>query len=551
MKITANSLRSMKMRFAVSFVFFVAALFLVIAITSMRQLKQAASITASIAGMPVLQKAAAVIDGDRHERLAHSLDPTDPFYREAQEKLRALKAETQCLYLYTMAPYRKGVHRFILDAEDPDSEFFSPLGSEETLDDYDRAYLLTYETKSPQCTRLMYQSKWGRLISAYMPIVNSQGEVVGVIGIDFDGAEVYAAIQSGIWQQCAFAVIFVTIGLFFYFLLLRDLTRQNEALLQMSQRSEATSQAKSDFLARMSHEIRTPMNAITGMAELALREDMPAAAYEHILTIKQAGANLLSIINDILDFSKIETGRLEIVPGKYLFASLVNDVVSIIRMRVIDAQVRFVVNIDCDIPNELVGDEIRIRQVLLNLLSNAVKYTEKGFVSFTVFGEIRDESTVNLVIEVTDSGKGIRPEDIEKLFGAFVQIDLAGNRGIEGTGLGLAITRSIIKAMDGEIAVHSEYGKGSTFAVTLPQKFLSRAKLASVDKPEEKSVLVYEQREIFANSIVCTADNLGVTCVLALNDDEFYEKMASEAFSFVFVSPDLLERAKSILARLG
>jgi signal transduction histidine kinase len=143
--------------------------------------------------------------------------------------------------------------------------------------------------------------------------------------------------------------------------------------MDLATRVEAASKSKSDFLAKMSHEIRTPMNAITGRAELALREDTLAAAKEHVFTIKQAGANLLSIINDILDFSKIESGKMELIPTDYMFSSLVNDAVSITRMKIMDSRLNFVVNIDSNIPNALRGDETRIRQVLLNILSNAAK----------------------------------------------------------------------------------------------------------------------------------------------------------------------------------
>jgi nitrogen-specific signal transduction histidine kinase len=158
-----------------------------------------------------------------------------------------------------------------------------------------------------------------------------------------------------------------------YSVMINEINEKNVRLVELKEMAEVASKAKSDFLAKMSHEIRTPMNAIIGMAELALREDTLIGAREHILTVKQSGANLLSIINDILDFSKIESGKLEIVPGDYSFSSLVNDVISIIRMRVVDSQVSFVVNIDSNIPNALIGDEIRIRQVLLNLLGNAAK----------------------------------------------------------------------------------------------------------------------------------------------------------------------------------
>jgi len=313
--------------------------------------------------------------------------------------------------------------------------------------------------------------------------------------------------------------------------------------------TEAASKAKSDFLAKMSHEIRTPMNAIIGMAELALRESRPNIIREHIITIKQAGANLLSIINDILDFSKIESGKLEIIPSDYQFSSLINDVVSIIRMRVVDSNLIFVVNIDCKVPNSLFGDEARIRQAMLNLLTNAVKYTKKGFVSFSVGGEITEDN-VFLTIDVTDSGNGIKQEDLRKLFGEFVQIDSASHKGIEGTGLGLVITKKLVNAMGGDISVQSEYGKGSTFTITLSQKIRSPEPLASVENPEEKSVLVYEPSEIYANSIICTVDNLGVICHRAENDYDLREKLQMKDYTFLLVSYPLLINAKAIIREL-
>jgi len=320
--------------------------------------------------------------------------------------------------------------------------------------------------------------------------------------------------------------------------------------MEISKKVEAASNAKTDFLAKMSHEIRTPMNAITGMAELALREKISDAAREQVITIKQAGANLLSIINDILDFSKIESGKMEIVPSNYQFSSLVNDVVSIIRMRVVDTNLSFVVNVDCNVPNSLFGDEVRIRQVLLNVLSNAVKYTKKGFVSFSVSGEI-SEDNVLLTIDVTDSGNGIKQEDLEKLFGEFVQIDLVANKGVEGTGLGLVITKKLVNAMGGDIRVQSEYGKGSTFTVTISQKICSPEPIAVVEKPEEKSVVVYEENEIYADSIICSVDNLGVECERAETEDELRDRLKVKDYAFIFVSYFLLEKAKSIMQELG
>ncbi|MCL2260097.1 MAG: ATP-binding protein [Fibromonadales bacterium] len=242
------------------------------------------------------------------------------------------------------------------------------------------------------------------------------------------------------------------------------------------EKAEAASKHKSEFLAKMSHEIRTPMNAITGMTELILREDISLSVKEHIITIKHASANLLSIINDILDFSKIESGKLEIVPHNYQFSSLVNDIVNIIRVRIADSELTFKVDIDRNIPNTLFGDSTRVKQVLLNILNNAVKYTKKGFVSFSVHGEIV-EDTVILTMVVADSGIGIRQEDMGILFDDFVQLDLTANKDIEGTGLGLAIAKNFATLMEGNISVQSEYGKGSTFTITLPQKIISHEPL--------------------------------------------------------------------------
>ncbi|MDR1840873.1 MAG: hypothetical protein LBQ86_03005 [Holophagales bacterium] len=220
MEVVSNSLKKIKIKFSLFFVLFVAALFLFAVAASRQQLRQATSITVSIAGMPVLQKIAAFIDGDKYERLAQTLDETDPFYIETQEKIRATRSNTHCLYLYTMAPYTQDVHHFIFDSEPPGSENFSPLGAEEDISDYIIDYRRTYENKTPQFTPLMFQSKWGRLISAYMPILNSNGDAVGIIGIDFEGQNIYDAIFINALRQISFSLVFIIIGMFIYFYLL-------------------------------------------------------------------------------------------------------------------------------------------------------------------------------------------------------------------------------------------------------------------------------------------------------------------------------------------
>jgi len=224
------------------------------------------------------------------------------------------------------------------------------------------------------------------------------------------------------------------------------------------------------------------MNAIIGMSELAHRECGESKAGEYIANIKQAGNNLLSIINDILDFSKIESGRMEPVNACYNTASLLNDVLTIMRVRSEKGAVDFSSDIDETIPSFMIGDAVRIRQVLLNILSNAVKYTKKGFVKFSASWRREDSNFATLIFTIEDSGIGIKPEDMGKLFDTFSRLDLERNFSIEGTGLGLSIVRSLCRAMGGNITATSEYNKGSIFTVTLPQAISDDKPLGVIDK---------------------------------------------------------------------
>ena len=321
--------------------------------------------------------------------------------------------------------------------------------------------------------------------------------------------------------------------------------------LDRQRAAEHGSRAKSDFLAKMSHEIRTPMNAIIGMTELVLRESISGNVLEYALTIKQAGSNLLTLINEILDFSKIEAGKFEIIPAEYSFSSLINDVLSIIRVKVHGSRVRFAVYVNCDIPGALFGDETRIRQILINVLGNAVKYTEKGYIYFSATGEIVDGDTINMNFEIMDSGRGIRQEDAGRLFEEFTQFDMEKNTGIEGVGLGLAIANSIVNEMGGQISFNSEYGQGSTFTVSIPQKFYKRDALAAVENPSDINVLVFERREILAGSIIDTIGNLGVRVSLAQNSSELRMSLSGQSYDFIFISFALYNENEKLISILS
>jgi signal transduction histidine kinase len=247
-------------------------------------------------------------------------------------------------------------------------------------------------------------------------------------------------------------------------------------------KADAESRSKSSFLARMSHEIRTPLNTIIGMSALAERAWGKPDGRGCIRDIKEAGANLLSIMNEILDYSRMESGTTEIANECYSTSSLLRDVSAIVRVRLGEKPVHFEMDIDEDLPAFMMGDEVRVRQVALQLLSNSVKYTETGFIKLTAQCEYADEKTVTLVFAVSDSGSGIRVEELEGLFGGFSKLDVARHGYVEGVGLGLTIARSICRALGGDITVTSEYGRGSTFTATVQQGVIDNRRLGPLDE---------------------------------------------------------------------
>jgi signal transduction histidine kinase/response regulator of citrate/malate metabolism len=329
----------------------------------------------------------------------------------------------------------------------------------------------------------------------------------------------------------------------------RLIEAQNRKLQELTEEALTANRIKNNFLSSVSHEIRTPMNAIIGMAELLIRSKLPDETGGYAREIRQAGGNLVSIVNDILDFAKIEAGKLEITSKKYLLASLVNDSVSIIRMRLLEKPIRFYTSIDGNIPNGLIGDETRLRQIFLNLLSNAVKYTDKGHISLSITQEKREGSKIWLRIEVTDMGPGIKQEDQAKLFTDFVRADAKTNREIEGTSMGLVITKRLCVAMGGDITVQSEYGKGSSFITVIPQGVYQEAPLAVVEEPDKKRVLVFEGRACYAESVGWSLDNMKVPYVIVRDQEAFTEELFRREWFFVFCGYSLYEKIKPLMAR--
>lgn len=331
---------------------------------------------------------------------------------------------------------------------------------------------------------------------------------------------------------------------------LAELEQSQADLEEAVVRAEAADRAKSDFLANMSHEIRTPINAVLGMNELISRESNQPVVQNYSANLADAGQALLSLINDILDFSKIEAGRMELSETDYELSVLIREVNNIVSTRCEDKGLKFVIKNNPDIPNKLHGDDVRIRQILVNILNNAVKYTDAGSVMLDIDYAELDDSNIELIVAVRDTGIGIKEEDLPALFESFKRIDLEKNRKREGTGLGLNITRSLVQMMDGSIDVSSVYGEGSVFTVRIKQKVTSKeiigaySEAASSPKGEK-----YQATFKAPNARILVVDDVKMNLVvmkgllkqtevgidLAMSGKECLEKIEDNVYDIIFL----------------
>lgn len=341
--------------------------------------------------------------------------------------------------------------------------------------------------------------------------------------------------------------------------LIMQLTLQNPKMIKEANEKEVAARkvaeeanrAKSAFLANMSHEIRTPMNAICGMAEILGKSNLDSIEQDYVRTIQEASASLLEIIDDVLDFSKIDAGKLELVPSEYRFDVLLRGVEEIIAARLQGKDIRFEINIGDNIPKRLLGDSGKIRQVLINMLGNAVKFTEKGKIILDVSFQPDELGRIQIEFLVTDTGIGIKQEDMGKLFSQFTQVDAMRNRKVEGTGLGLVLSRNLANMMNGDITVTSEYGVGSCFKITIEQDIIEMYDgITTVDRKDYRAYIYeddYDIRWFLTRLLAC----VGVSSVFLYNEDQLVALKDSEEDPEKTILFYSFEKSYNVINRVG
>ena len=364
------------------------------------------------------------------------------------------------------------------------------------------------------------------------------------------------------------ALLVVTAGIVFvtfvmYFTIENPDMKLIEELNLAKEQAEKANRAKTDFLSNMSHEIRTPLNAIVGFSQALAEEDISNEAREEVKDIIMSSNNLLEIVNGILDISKIEANKLEIVNTEYDTKKLMKDVVSLTKARLASRPLDFKVDIDPSMPPVLYGDYVRIKQILINILTNAVKYTKEGYIAFSVNTVVTGD-VCRLIMSVEDSGIGIKPEDVDKLFTKFQRFELEKNATTEGTGLGLAITKSLVELMNGKIVVQSKYGEGSKFTVSIDQRIIPKT-VEEIETTEDvntnpfnasgQKILVVDDNNInlkvanrllkdYAADVVLISS--GQECINRILDGEHYDLILMDDMMPHMTGSETLKNLKNI-----
>lgn len=417
------------------------------------------------------------VDVEKHATFVSRDQESSPEYLQEVARLTRAKQAADLgarfVFVYTCVPVGNEVH-FVLDP--------TPPGDADGDGVEDKAHIQeVYEDASPTLRRVLasgrsatdpvpYQDRWGSFLSAYAPFFDRGGKIAGVVGLDMKvedyQREMARVKQLGLAGFGVSALLAVIGGLIVWKDQFR-LRRSMEQLMITTRQARAGEQAKGEFLATMSHEIRTPLNGVIGMADLLADTRLDEEQRDYVESIRFSGEALLNVINDVLDFSKIESGQLTVEQTDFSLREIVLEWRRLYQPQFAEKRLRFEIVIDEDCPDRLVGDPLRIGQVVMNLLGNARKFTLVGGVVLRISGQPRGTNQLELRFEVKDTGIGIPDEHQHKLFGVFSQVDSSMTRRFGGSGLGLAICKRLCEMMDGSISFHSKAGEGSTFTAII------------------------------------------------------------------------------------
>ena len=327
------------------------------------------------------------------------------------------------------------------------------------------------------------------------------------------------------------------------FYLIKTQLNTNQRLLENMETLRLVERSKEDFMANVSHEIRTPINTVCGMSEMLLREELEPAVRGEVFDIQTAGRNLLSIVSDILDFSELESGKMDLVEEPYIITSTLNDVMNMTNAQLNGKKLELIVACDANIPSGMVGDEQKLRRVIMNMVGNAVKFTQEGCITITLSAR-KEEYGVNLIVSVKDTGIGMNEVELEKLFSSFNQVDTKRNRQEGGVGLGLAISQAIVRKMGGFITVKSTPGQGSEFQFVVPQKVVDDTAIISLTNPDAVNVVSYINMEKYTYAAIrdgyeeCIrhmVDQLGFRFKQCRNLAELKRRLENTKYSHVFI----------------